>query len=135
MREPAQQHCPWLKKMPKLTHEIALSISASSKTIFGLLPPNSSVTFFKLELAAAFMIWRPTTVDPVKATLSISICEEMAAPATLPKPDRTLMTPGGKPASLTSLAAYKAESGVCSAVLMSTVFPAAITGPIFHAHI
>jgi acyl-CoA reductase-like NAD-dependent aldehyde dehydrogenase len=26
-REPAQQHWPWLKKIPKLAHEIALSIS------------------------------------------------------------------------------------------------------------
>ena len=46
--------------------------SASSNTMLGDLPPSSRVTFFKLEEAAAFMMVRPTIVEPVKATLSIS---------------------------------------------------------------
>ncbi len=116
------------------TYEIAFSISASLKTMFGDFPPNSRVTFFKLDPAAAFMICRPTTVDPVKATLSTSMCEERAAPAILPKPEMMLMTPGGNPASFTRFAATRAESGVCSAVFRITVFPQAIAGPIFHAH-
>src|SRR2546421_13084734 len=134
MRDPAQQHCPWLKNIPKLTHEMALSMSASLKPIFGDFPPNSRVTFFRLELAAAFMICRPTTVDPVNATLSMSMCEEIAAPATLPKPERMLSTPGGKPASLTREAAMRPERGVCSAVFKTTVLPVAMAGPIFHVH-
>src|ERR1700760_1412932 len=109
MREPAQQHWPWLKKIPKLTHEMALSMSASSKTMFGDLPPSSRVTFLRLDDAAALRMVRPTTVEPVKATLSTSMCEESAAPATLPKPEMMLMTPGGKPASLTNCAVYRAE--------------------------
>lgn len=39
-----------------------------------------------------------TSVDPVKATLSISMCSEMAAPAVWPYPGTILMTPGGNPA-------------------------------------
>ena len=44
-------------------------------------------------------------MEPVNAILSTSMCAERAAPAILPKPDMMLMTPGGKPASLTRLAA------------------------------
>lgn len=114
---------------------MALSISASAKTMFGLLPPSSRVTFLRFELAAAFMICRPTTVLPVNATLSTSMWEDNAAPATGPKPERTFTTPGGKPASLTSFAAKRAPRGVCSADLRTTTLPQAIAGPIFHAHI
>ena len=136
---------PGLESFNKLIIDTLLNINPGSGTtalafieenpnIFGLLPPRSKVTFFKFEPAAAFMICRPTMVDPVKATLSTSMWEEMAAPATLPKPDRILITPGGKPASLTSLAAYRALRGVCSADLRTTTLPQAMAGPIFQAH-
>ena len=76
-------------------------MSASSKTMLGDFPPSSRVTVFKLDAAAAFMICRPTAVDPVKATcdesqkkelaksevrrtFSIFMCEEMAAPTVAP---------------------------------------------------
>jgi hypothetical protein len=49
-------------------------------------------------------------------------------------PERMLITPGGKPASLISSAATRALRGVCSAVLMTTVLPVAMAGPTFHAH-
>ena len=39
-----------------------------------------------------------TSVDPVNATLSISGCSEIAAPAVCPYPGITFNTPGGKPA-------------------------------------
>ena len=39
-----------------------------------------------------------TSVEPVKATLSTSSWEAMAAPAVGPNPGITLTTPGGKPA-------------------------------------
>ena len=113
---------------------MACSISASLNTMFGDFPPSSRVTFFKLDPAAAFMIDRPTIVLPVKATLSTSIWAAMAAPAVFPKPAMMLMTPGGKPASLTSLPQYRPVSGVCSATLMTTTLPVATAGPIFHAH-
>jgi len=38
------------------------------------------------------------------------------------------------PAFSTRVAAYKADSGVCSAVFKTTVLPVAKTGPIFHDH-
>ena len=93
MREPAQQHWPMLKKRPKLAHLTAWSMSASAKTMFGDLPPSSTaaisaagqgddarVTRLRLEAAAAFMIWRPTRVEPVKATFWMSMCSAMAWP-------------------------------------------------------
>jgi hypothetical protein len=39
-----------------------------------------------------------TSVDPVKATLSMPMCEAIAAPAVGPNPGKILMTPGGNPA-------------------------------------
>lgn len=99
--------------------------------MLGDLPPSSKVTFFRLDEAAAFIMVRPTTVEPVKATLSMSMWEEMAAPATLPKPEIRLKTPGGKPASLIRLAKTSADRGVCSADFMTMVLPVASAGPIF----
>ncbi len=58
-------------------------MSASAKMMFGALPPSSSETFVKLS-AAAFAIIFPTSVEPVKATLSMSGCEASAAPAVSP---------------------------------------------------
>ena len=46
-------------------------MSASANTTFGDLPPSSSVTFFRLPVAAA-MMRLPTGVEPVKAILSTS---------------------------------------------------------------
>ena len=48
-------------------------MSASANTMFGLLPPSSRLTRFKLVRPAASMMRWPTSVDPVKATLSISM--------------------------------------------------------------
>lgn len=47
-------------------------------------------------------------MEPVKATLSTSGCDEMAAPAVCPKPVTTLSTPAGRPASFASAARYSA---------------------------
>src|SRR5947207_6375073 len=121
--------------MPKLTHEMVSSMLASLKTMLGDLPPSSRVTFLRLDLAAAWRMDRPVMVEPVKATLSMSMWAAMAAPQVLPKPERTLITPGGKPAFSTRVQANRAERGVCSAVLRTTVLPVATAGPIFHAHI
>lgn len=41
---------------------------------------------------------KSTSVDPVKATLSMPMCEAIAAPAVGPNPGKILMTPGGNPA-------------------------------------
>jgi hypothetical protein len=71
-------------KTPCAAHLTAWSISASSKMIDGDFPPSSSVTFFRLDAAAAFMTDLPTIVLPVKATFSMCICSAIAAPTVRP---------------------------------------------------
>ena len=87
-------------KIPCEAQLTAWSKSASSKMMLGLFPPSSRVTGFKLDLAAASMTLRPTRVLPVKATFSIFMWDEMAAPTVCPYPVTMLTTPGGNPASL-----------------------------------
>ena len=74
----------------------------------GDLPPSSSVTFLRLPVAALAMSL-PTSVEPVKATLSTRSWAARGAPQGSPKPVRMLTTPGGKPASTKSCA--EAEAG------------------------
>lgn len=75
-----------------------LSMSASLKIMNGDFPPSSRQTDFKLLVAAACIMRCPVTVDPVKLTMSMSMCELMAAPAIDPYPVTTLITPSGTPA-------------------------------------
>jgi len=60
-----------LKKIALAAPGIAASTSASPKMMVGDLPPSSSDTFFRFP-AAALTMSLPTSVDPVKATLSTS---------------------------------------------------------------
>ena len=109
-------------------------MSASAKTMFGLLPPSSKV--IRLSVAAAsFMMTCPTSVEPVNAILSTSGCATRAAPAVGPKPGTMLITPAGKPASSASSPIRSAVRGVCSAGLRTTVQPMASAGPHFQATI
>ena len=52
-REPAWQLCPDAAKMPETTPFTAWSRSASSNTMFGDLPPSSSVTVLRLRAASS----------------------------------------------------------------------------------
>ena len=90
--------------------------------MLGLLPPSSSVTRFS-DCPHLAPISRPTTVDPVKATLSTPGWSTIAAPVS-PSPLRMLTVPGGIPASRTSSPSLNALSGVCSAGLRIVVQPA-----------
>ena len=87
-----------------------------------------------MRSAAARMTILPTSVEPVKATLSTSGWAASAAPGT-PSPVTMLSTPGGKPASMTSSPSRSALSGVCSAGFSTMVQPAASAGAIFHTAI
>ena len=58
-REPAQQTCPWLKKMPLTIPSTAWSRGASSKTTLAALPPSSRVSRLRVP-ATVRAIWRPT---------------------------------------------------------------------------
>ena len=103
--------------------------------MFGLLPPSSKVSFFRLLAPEAATISLPTSVEPVKATLSTSPCAASAAPAVSPYPGTTFTTPSGTPASAISSASFSSVSGVCSAGLSTTQLPVASAGPSFHAAI
>src|SRR5690348_12567574 len=116
--------------MPVVAPRSAWSRSASANTMFGDLPPSSSVTFFT-DSAAVRMMWRPTSVEPVNVTLSTAGCFTIASPAIAPLPGRTFSTPGGSPASSASSPMRTALSGVSSAGFTTTVLPAA-RAP--HAH-
>lgn len=62
-----------LYKKPMSASSAAWSTSASSKIMRGDFPPSSSETGFKLLIAAAFIISRPTSVEPVKLTYIYTI--------------------------------------------------------------
>ncbi len=80
---------------------MAWSSGASSKTMLAALPPSSRVTFLSVP-ATARAIALPTSVDPVKATLSTSGCETIARPVS-PAPVTMLTTPGGQVGLLADL--------------------------------
>ena len=109
----------------------ASSRSASGKTILGDLPPSSSETRFKFPVEAC-RISLPTAVEPVNATLSMSGCEAIAAPAVSPYPVIILTTPSGRSASMISSPILSAVKGVCSAGFRIETFPHASAGAIFH---
>ena len=81
------------------------------------------------------MISRPTSVDPVKATLSTSGLVVMTSPMRPPGPVMMLTTPSGNPHSSTMRASSMADSGVSVAGLSTIVFPVASAGPSFHTAI
>ena len=78
---------------------------------------------------ARAMTSRPTSVEPVKATLATSGCSTSRVPTTDPLPITTSSTPSGMPASSASSARRRAVSGVISAGLTTMVLPVARAGP------
>lgn len=127
----------------------ASSILASSKMIAGDLPPSSRIKFLRLELAAATLISFPVRIEPVNVKARTSICDASAFPELGPWPERTLRTPGGKPASFARRATYRdfgrlsmqsryerlqeklTVKGAFSLLLTTTVLPAANAGATF----
>src|SRR5207248_852424 len=105
--------------------------SASANTRLGDLPPSSSVTRL-IEAAAEAAIDLPTSVDPVKAIFATSGCSTSRWPTVRPGPATTLTTPAGTPAATAISSKRSAVSGVSSAGLSTTVFPAATAGASFH---
>ena len=100
--------------------------------MLALLPPSSSVTGFTVPDASC-MMRRPTSVDPVKATLSTSGFDASSSPTVPPGPASTCSTPGGRmSASVMSWASLSAVMDVNDAGLMIDTLPAARAGAIFH---
>src|SRR3569833_3202459 len=124
------QVCTALRYLDASAPSTAASMSASSNTMNGAWPPSSRLSFLMVGADCCIRM-RPTGVEPVKDrwrttglshnTLPTSI-ERSASAVTM------LMTPAGKPASSTSSASASADSGVCSAGLMTMVQPAATAG-------
>ena len=89
------------------------------------------MTFLSVP-ATALAMARPTSVEPVNATLSTSGWATIARPVS-PAPVTMLTTPAGRSACWQISANSSAVSGVVSAGLSTTVLPHASAGAIFHA--
>jgi hypothetical protein len=121
---------PALRYLLTIAPSTALSMSASSNTMKGALPPSSRLIFLIVGAHCAARM-RPTSVEPVNdrwrttslahSTLPISIEPALSAV-------RMFSTPAGMPARWASSATASADSGVCSAGLMITGQPAASAG-------
>lgn len=74
------QVCPAFLKAEATTPAAAVSISASSNTMKGALPPSSSETLFTVSAAPA-MSCLPTAVEPVKPILRTVFDSSSVSPA------------------------------------------------------
>ena len=79
----AIQLCPQLMNLPLTAPSAALSMLASSNTMKGSLPPNSSTHFFKLAEARSATL-APALVLPVKVTALTPDSIKWFAESTLP---------------------------------------------------
>ena len=119
--------------MPLTMPSTAWSIGASSKMTLAALPPSSSVSRLPVPASDRWMAL-PTSVEPVKATLSTPGCSTSERPVS-PAPVMMFTTPAGSSACWQISAKASAVSGVVSAGFSTTVLPQASAGAIFHASI
>src|SRR5678815_37711 len=131
MRLVAVQRWPVVPKPPHRPPSMARSRLASSSTIMGFLPPNSSEQCLKL-LAAVVPTMRPTAVDPVSEMALTSGCSISGPPTCGPNPLTMLITPLGTPASDSVRTRLYVESGVSCAGLITHVLPQTMAGSSFH---
>ena len=103
----------------------APSRSASPRTITGVAFPSSSATRF---LGARAAIPQPTGPEPVNVIAFTRSSSTSTSPIADAGPTSTLSQPGGRPASVSSSARSRAESGVCVAGFNTTAQPAASAG-------
>src|ERR1700726_2971818 len=106
----------------------AASISASSKTMNGALPPNSSDNFLTVP-AHCCISNLPTSVEPVKVSLRTIGFEVSSPPISLDPPVTQEKTPFGTPARSANSHNARAENGVAVAGFNTIVQPAAKAGP------
>src|SRR4029450_13171762 len=119
-----------LRILAIMAPSIAASMSASSNTMKGALPPSSIAGLTTLSAASCRSL-RPTSVEPVKETTRTRGSCSMAL-TTLPeeRDGMTLITPAGTPASSMIGISASMVSGVSEAGLSTTGQPAASAGPI-----
>ena len=107
----------------------AASMSASSNTMTGALPPSSRCAFLR-SAAADAATCMPARTEPVMETICGVRCSTTRRPVSR-SPVTTLSTPGGRN-SWASSASRMELAGVVSLGLSTTVLPAARAGAIFH---
>src|ERR1700757_2128311 len=106
----------------------AISISASSETMKGALPPSSSDSFLTVP-AHCCISNLPTSVEPVKVSLRTVGLLVSSPPTSFDGPVTQEKTPFGTPARSASSHNAKAENGVAVAGFNTIVQPAASAGP------
>src|SRR6202012_2521668 len=105
----------------------AVFMSASSRMMFGLLPPSSWAT--RLTVAAALRATStPARVEPVNDTMSMPGWLEIAAPTSAPVPLTMLKTPAGTPAASMISHQMYALNGASSDGFSTMVQPVASAG-------
>ena len=123
---------PELRYFETIAPSTAASISASSNTMNGALPPSSMDTFFTVPAHCSISFF-PTGVEPVKVSLRTIGLPVSSPPISPDEPQITLITPEGMPARSARSAIAKADSGVDVAGLITMVQPAASAGAAFRA--
>ncbi|MNN27905.1 hypothetical protein D3C81_1414560 [compost metagenome] len=124
---------PPLRNFATIKPSTAASMSASSNTMKGALPPSSNASFFKVR-EDSWARCLPTGVEPVKVILRTRGSSNQTSATIFEAEVLTMFnTPAGTPASSASLTSAKAVSGVSAAGLQTTVQPAARAGAIFRA--
>ena len=131
----AVQASPTLRILAIIAPSTAASMSASSNTRNGALPPSSidrRSSWFE-DCSISFL---PTSVEPVKDSFRAR-GSSISGPMTEPDEDAviTFSTPAGRPASSRIEASASIESGVSLAGLITIVQPAATAGPILRVPI
>src|SRR3954471_772171 len=92
IRAPGTQVCPVAMNAANNAPATASSISTSSNTSTGALPPNSAVIGINACPAAATMT-RPVAVPPVTSSLAIPRCSASALPVLVQVPERNSARP------------------------------------------
>src|SRR6478752_8431141 len=128
MRLAQTQVWPALRYFDAIAPFTAISISASSNTINGALPPSSSDTFLTVP-AHCSISNLPISVEPVKVSLRTIGFEVISPPISFDPPVTQEKTPFGTPARSANSHRAKAENGVAVAGFSTIVQPAANAGP------
>ena len=128
MRFDARQNWALFAKAPQKMRGTQASMSTSSNTMAGSLPPNSRVTRLSVSEALRMMA-RPVGVEPVKAILSMPACSVSQGPSRS-VPETTFSTPGGS-RSRSSSPSLSDVSGVNGEGFSTMVLPATSAGAIF----
>src|SRR6516162_5017334 len=119
---------PALRYFEAIAPLTAISISASSKTMNGALPPSSIEVFFTVAAHCSIKSL-PISVEPVKVSFRTVGFDVISPPISLAPPVTQEKTPFGTPARSASSHSASAEYGVAEAGFSTIVQPAAKAGP------